>query len=84
MLFFAALYFGIPILISLLLLRAGWYDIARAYAIWFGILLVFGLLSGNTWGEALGWPLILGMFLTIPAVPLIILVLKLVRFGSAD
>lgn len=76
--FLAALYFGVPILISRLLLRASWRAIARAYAIWFGLLLTFGVLSsGNSWDEGLGWAFIMGMFLTIPAVAIVILILKL-------
>lgn len=77
-LFVLALYFGVPLLICRLLLRASWRAIARAYAIWCGILLIFAVLSsGNSWDEGFGWALILGMFFTIPALPIIILILKL-------
>ena len=69
---FAALMFGVPILISRLLLRASWRAIAHAYAIWFGFLLAIGAIEA-----ALGWALILAIFFTIPAVPIVILLLKL-------
>ena len=76
--FLAALFFGVPILISRLLLGASWRAIARAYAIWFGFLSIIGVLaSSNSWDEGFGAAIITGMFLTIPAVPIVILVLKL-------
>ena len=70
---FAALLFGVPILISRLLLRASWRAIGRAYAIWFGFLLVISVLGD----ERAGWALILAIFFTIPVVPIVILLLKL-------
>jgi len=33
--------------------------------------------SGGTWGERQGGPLILGMFLTIPAIPVLVLGLRI-------
>ncbi len=80
-LFLAGLSFGLPILICRLLLRASWRAIARAYAIWFGLLLVIGVLglgSSPTWDAAFGLPLIFGgLFFTIPVLSFIVLVLKL-------
>ena len=76
--FLATLIFGVPILISRLLLRASWRSIGRAYAIWFGFLLIIGVLSSINSGEqGLLGPFIFVMFFTIPAVPIVILLLKL-------
>lgn len=60
---------------------ASWTAVLIAYAIWFGLLgawAVQGLSSrGVTRGEAVGWPAIISMFLTMVAVPLLTLVLRI-------
>jgi hypothetical protein len=80
-LFLTGLSFVVPILTCRLLLRASWRAIARAYAIWFGLLLVIGVLglgSSPTWDAAFGLPLIFGgIFFTIPVLPIIVLILRL-------
>ena len=76
-LFFLGLYFAVPILLAKIVVGATFQTILIAYAIWFGALLLFGLGSSRNIGEALGWPLILGMFFTTPALPIIALALKL-------
>lgn len=48
-----------------------------AYAIWFGILLFWGLGSAKKIDKGIGWAIIMGMFLTIIALPVIVGALKL-------
>jgi hypothetical protein len=78
LLFMLGLYFFVPILLSKVL-GASWRRILIAYGIWIALLGVFGLTNARTLDEAIGWPLILGMFMTIPAIPVIALVLRLAR-----
>ena len=77
--FCVALYLVVPIGIAKLVLRASWKATALAYAIWTAILLLLGIAAGGTWGEKLGWPMIVGLFTTFIAIPIIVLVLKLFR-----
>ena len=79
--FMLGLYFVVPILLAKVL-RASWRAVGIAYPIWFGLLALFGLSTlggGASLDESVGWPIIMGMFLTIPAVPVIVVVLKLFR-----
>ena len=79
--FLLCLYFFVPILLAKVVLRASWRATGIAYAIWFVMLALFGLsaLPSATVDEAVGWPIIMGMFLTIPAIFAIVIVLKLFR-----
>jgi hypothetical protein len=78
-LFVLSLYFFVPIFLAKMVLGASWNSVLIAYGIWIAVLLVFGLTSSGTWGEAIGWPLIFGLFLTIPAISILVLIL---RFAS--
>ena len=69
-------YFVIPLLITKVWMGASWKCIGVAYAAWAGILLMAGLAMGNTVGEKFGWPMIMAMFFTIPALPIIVAILK--------
>ena len=84
LLFLALLFFGVPMALASLV-AASWPDIAIAYAIWFGLLGLWTLqmlqVKGISKGEAAGWPIIIGMFLTMGAVPIITLALRLVRWA---
>ena len=75
-LFFLGAYFVVPMFIAKAPMGASWKSILIAYGIWIALLAGFGLTSTRTWGEAIGWPLIMGMFLTIPAIVVIVLVLR--------
>jgi len=79
-LYLLCLYFFVPILLAKLVLRASWRQVGTAYLIWFGLLALFGLsaLPSATVEEATGWPIIMGMFLTIPAIFMIVLGLKII------
>jgi hypothetical protein len=77
LLYLLFLYFVVPIFIARVVLGASVEAILISYALWFGALLLWGFGSTTTLGEALGWPLIMGMFLTIPALPAIVVFLKL-------
>ena len=68
--FLAGLYFIIPAALGRWV-GGSWANIALAFGVWTVILLLFGMSSGSTWGEKLGWPLIFGMFFSIPVIPLI-------------
>jgi hypothetical protein len=70
----------VPVLIAKLILRASWWTVMVAYGIWLALLAVVALsflLGGASFDEALGWPAILSMFLTVLAIPGIVLVLKI-------
>jgi hypothetical protein len=74
--FFLGAYFVVPVLVAKVPMGASWRSILIAYGIWLALLAAFGLTSTRTWGEAIGWPLIMGMFFTLPAIVVIVLVLK--------
>ena len=76
-LFFLGLYFAVPIFLAKVVLGASFYAIVIAYALWFRALLLWGFSSTSTLDEAIGWPIIMGMFLTIPTLPVIVLGLRL-------
>ncbi len=76
--FFLCLYFAAPIFIAKVVLGATMHGILVAYAVWFGALLLWGLSSGKKVDEGIGWAVIMGMFLTIIAVPILVTALKLV------
>ena len=78
--FMLFLFFGLPVSLASVV-AASWMTVLLAYAIWFGLLglwVVQGLMSRNVRnGEAVGWPFIGGMFLTMAAVPVLTLLLRL-------
>ena len=76
-LFALSLYVFVPVLIARLPMAASWKSILTAYGIWIGGLFFLGLLSSRNIGEAIGWPMIFGLFLTIPAIPLLVWLLRL-------
>ena len=71
-----SLYFFIPLLLSKLALGASWRAIGLAYAIWFGLLFLWGASNKGTVAEKIGWPIIMGIFLTIPAILIGVLLLR--------
>ncbi len=78
--FLLFLFFGLPTALASVVAET-WFAILIAYAIWFGLLglwMAQGLLSRRvTNKEATGWPIIMGMFLTMVAVPILTLLLRL-------
>lgn len=78
--FMLVLFFALPTGLASVT-GASWTTIGFAYLLWFGLLglwSVQGLLSRRTTsGEAVGWPLIMGMFLTMGVVPVLSLILRL-------
>lgn len=76
--FLLGAYFAVPIVLTVVLVRPEPFILFLAYAVWIGLLTFFGLLSGGTSGEKFGWPLIMGLFFTTPAIPIISLVFKLI------
>ena len=75
-LFVFGLYVAIPVFLGRVVNGATWLDIGKAYLILWGLLLLFGLTSGASWGERFGWPMILGMFFSIPGIPLILWLMR--------
>lgn len=64
----------VPIVLARFVVRADWRTVGYASLIWYGFL---SLTTGGFLNqEALGWVFILAMFLSIPALPVIALVLK--------
>ena len=78
--FFLGVYLVVPIALARLVVGATWPQIAIAYAI---LLLGLGLISagGSTIDEKLGWMLILGMFFTIPGIPVLSFILRKAGVG---
>ncbi len=75
-----ALYVGVPTLLAIVLTKADWKEIANAYFLFWAVLVVLGLASGGTTGEKFGWPLIFWMFLSAPAIPVIVVLSRLLGF----
>ena len=72
--FMAAIFLAVPISIAREVVEASWAQIGVSYAILYAALGLIGL-GGSTVGEKVGWVMILGMFFTIPGVPILCLVL---------
>ena len=77
-LFFLGLVLVAPAVVARFFQQARWKTIGIGFALWFGGLVMMGLLSGNP-GEGLGWAAILAIFLSIVMVPLIVAMLH--HFG---
>ena len=73
--FMAAIFIAVPISIAREMVDASWAQIGVSYAILYTILGLIGL-GGSTSGEKVGWILILGMFFTIPGIPILSVLLK--------
>jgi len=82
--FLLFLFFGLPVGLASVVAER-WTTIAAAYAIWFGLLglwMLQGLTSRRmSGGEAFGWPFLAGMFLTMAAVPVLTLILRLAQLA---
>lgn len=75
--FALALYIVVPVVLASGVAGGDWKEVANAYCIFWAILLVLGFLSGGTIGEKIGWPLIFGMFLSIPGIPILVVICRL-------
>lgn len=80
--YIASLLVFAPVGICWLILQADWQTIGGAYLIWFGVLAIFGFttflsLPKGRVAEAIGWPVIFAMFLTVPVIVVLVLILKL-------
>lgn len=73
-------YVGAPILLASRFGRADWKEIANAYCIFWGALLLWGLGQAGSVGEKVGWPLIFGMFLSTPGILIIVLLARRLGF----
>lgn len=75
-----SLYFFIPITLARLLTRGTWREILNAYGLWLALLLLlFAVPAGRAYAEGIGWAMIIAMFTTVIAVPVLVVVQKLVR-----
>ena len=63
-----ALYLLAPVVIARGFMNASWR--ATLVTVAYGGLLTWGMLSTGTRGEAIGWPMIMALFFTIPATPI--------------
>jgi hypothetical protein len=75
--FFVGLVFGAPILLAKVMIGVTWHIVLVSYLIWFGGLLLWGLSSAKKIDEGIGWAVIMGMFLSIFAIPSIAAALQL-------
>jgi len=73
-------YIVIPVFIAMRVLRADRSETLNSFCILWGVLLFLGLLRGGTIGEKLGWPLIFGMLISIPGIPTIIVLCRVLGF----
>ena len=78
---FLAIYLVVPIALARLVVSPTWLQIAIAYGV---LLLALGLISagGRTIDEKVGWMLILGLFFTIPGIPVLSLILRRLGVGA--
>lgn len=76
--FFLGVYLVVPIALARFFVGATWPQIAISYGI---LMLGLGLVSagGSTIDEKLGWMLILGLFFTVPGIPILSFILR--KFG---
>ncbi len=75
--------FVVPIVVARLVVRAEWRTIRNACFVWYGFLML--VLGGFKSTEGFGWVLIMAMFWSIPAVPVISLVMKVwKRLGESS
>ena len=73
----------VPIVVARLVVRAEWRTIRNACLVWYGFLML--VLGGFKSTEGFGWVLIMAMFWSIPAVPVISLVMKVwKRLGESS
>lgn len=78
-----AAYVLVPVLISLVLIRGKWSEILKAYGIWIALLGLIGFMQGGAHGEGYGWAIIIAMFSTFIAIPVLVLVQKVVAYFRA-
>lgn len=76
-------YFVVPILLARLLFRGRWLELLQAYGIWIALLALFGFLQGGPNDEGYGWALIIALFATVFAIPILVMLLKLLRHLKA-
>ena len=63
---FLSIFFFIPIFMTVVGLGASWTLALTVHGSWLALLFICGLLIKGTSGEKVAWPLIFGMFFTIP------------------
>lgn len=82
--FMLFLIFGLPVALASVVAKT-WLAIVLAYGLWFGLLglwIAQGLTSRRvTNGEAVGWPMIGAMFLTMVAVPLLTFLFRILSLA---
>lgn len=77
-------YVLVPVALAWLIVRADFRTIAIAYGIWIGFLVIaFGLLSGTSFSEGIGWSLIIAMFYTTPVIPVLCLIMNIWTWARA-
>lgn len=78
---FLAIYLVVPIALARFVVSATWLQIAITYGV---LLLALGLISagGRTIDEKVGWMLTLGLFFTIPGIPVLSLILRRLGVGA--
>ena len=72
-------WFLVPTFLARVVIGADWGTILIAYLVWLALLAVFAglnLMSGVRFDESVGWPVILSMVLTFPAIPIIAVILR--------
>ena len=83
---FLLFFLVLPVLLARII-GGNWRAVLMALFFWFGLLALLALMlssRGSSSGEAIGWTLILGMFATPLAVPILAAILRAIRFGQPD
>ena len=67
--------FVVPTLVARFAVGGGWSQVGGAYLLWFGLLALTLLVPGSgTYSEKFGWMVIMAIFLSIVAIPVLTLV----------
>ena len=69
-------YFFVPMFVAKVPMGASWKSLFIAYGVWIALLAILGLTSTKTWGDAIGRPLIMALFFTVPAIALFVFCLE--------
>lgn len=80
--FMLFLYFGVPIFLAKIVVGAGWIQILIAYGIFYALLFLVLVPGSPNRTEGIGWMFIMAMFLTIPAVPILSIILRVFKVAA--
>jgi hypothetical protein len=80
--FMLVLYFVAPIFLAKMVVGASWMQILIAYAVFYAVLFLVLVPGSPRAEEGIGWMFIMAMFLTIPAVPILCILLRVFKVAA--